>query len=122
MYGIIFSSELDQKADRHMPRSQYSTQMSETFSDEDQPRFWISPKVKFGQPDTETETEEQWEKPSKKKTSRRKKYDIFWCLKRCPYETSNFAKRRISQILTTTSNFVNFKFMIGFSFGSFSWV
>ena len=62
---------------RPFPRSVYSTQMSEPFSDEEQPRFGISRNVvKFGQPDTETETEDQFEKPTKKKTNRRKKYEI----------------------------------------------
>ena len=57
------------------------TTMSDPFSDDgdgdgdDRPKFG---KVKFGQPDTETETDDALEKRTKKKTKGRKRYTIIF--------------------------------------------
>ena len=50
------------------------TSMSDPFSDDDRPKF--SEKVKFGQPDTETETDDVLEKRTKKKTKGRKRFQF----------------------------------------------
>ena len=43
------------------------------FSDDEHPNPKFFGKAKFGQPETETEAEEVWEKPSKKKATRKRR-------------------------------------------------
>ncbi len=50
------------------------TSMSDPFSDDEFRPKYSSGKVKFGQPDTETETDDALEIPTKKKTKGRKRF------------------------------------------------